>query len=1618
MDARRLLQSLSLEQYVASFEENAIDSDTLRALTDHDLKSLGVAALGHRKKILAALAAVIVDGPAARASASGPADATPGARLPTLLALPLAEMAHETAPVLSLWAACDAVEIALKVCVMSGLAEHSTLPPELLRDLRDRVEMPTLGKWLGMAQAVAKRAPKNSVLPLAATVGALEPLLGGKGATVETGLLALRNRLAHGGPMSRTEATRLSLLWQPRVRTWAESSLGWLESASLVAVNSDGARVVLRGVEGHEAVVSLPVPSDAPAGSSWLCIGDRALALGPLGAYDPERRAMQVYVRRGEVRLQYLRLGDEGGLCDSDVPAVDHFRRLFFVPSPDDSVHRFTIADFTQEVRKEASRRVGRDTELRTLVEFARGLGTGTLWVGGPAGIGKSNLLAAATEELVEQPPEGALVLPYRFRAGDARCGRAPFLIYLRERLEASDCLAPEVSDGEDRGSDDCESESYRVSAGLSSKKSGKKGPKQANLMVDPVQEVRDIFARLLPDRRVLLVLDGLDEVAERDTRFAEDVLLRLRADRVGIIAAGRPERGLPELFARIGAADPFPNGLPPMSELDMRALLLERTGTARKGLLGRDKESGGAVRNAFIERVTKQSEGLPIYVNYVVGDLNAGKLSPEHADALPASLHAYHDELLRRAAIGDLQAVTTPVLVLLALALEPLTIEETAALLVRRGVLSSPDAALIERAVQQIGSMVRRAPDPDGEEGFTVFHHSLRTHLLGSPGVCETVAATRRALADAAMKPAGDVAEAYLYRCGARHLLEADRVSEALDLLTAFDLVMARFQRLDATGRAADEWYADWDRVRTRADKLEGAARTWWDFARTSRHLFRKEGWESWRVLFQAAMDHADDSAVTIAAEKYEAEGRRDWAWLRWVNREKVWYENPVVAVMVGHTSFVEGAMPLVDGRILSWSRDNTLRLWDGATGSLLAMLEGHTRPVSGAAVLANGRILSWSGDKTLRLWDGATGSPLAMLDGHTDRVFGAMALADGRIVSWSGDKTLRLWDGAAGRPLATLDGHAGEVESATVLADGRILSWSNDNNLRLWDGATGSPLVILEGHTGKVRGAAVLANGRILSWSGDKTLRLWDGATGSSLATFKKRMNKVQGATVLPDGHILSWSYDNNLRLWDGATGSSLARLEGHTDYVSGAAILPDGRIVSWSGDMSLRLWDGTTGSLLATLEGHASEVEGAIVLPDGCILSWARRDDALRLWEGTTGSLLVTLEGHTNGVNGATALPDGRILSWSADMTLRLWDVAMGNPRVTPEGHADRVAGATVLSDGRILSWSGDMTLRLWDVATGSPLATLDGHRSAVSGATVSLDGHILSWSSVTVCLWAGPTGSLLAVLEGHTSTVNGATVLVDGRVLSWSWDQTLRLWDGATGNLLATLRGHTHAVYGVTVLPDGRILSWSGDKTLRLWDGATGRPLATLEGHENGVNGATVLADGRILSWSDDKTLRLWDSATGSPLATLEGHTLKVTGAVLLPDGRILSWSTDKTLRLWDGSTGSPRARLKGHRAAVAQATLLPDGRILSWSTDKTLRLWDGASGSALRVIATRQGWLDGDADLVAHARPHERAAYHSLHLGFTVADATPEFAIFTGGRHVRLCRFVPAPVDQE
>ena len=84
---------------------------------------------------------------------------------------------------------------------------------------------------------------------------------------------------------------------------------------------------------------------------------------------------------------------------------------------------------------------------------------------------------------------------------------------------------------------------------------------------------------------------------------------------------------------------------------------------------------------------------------------------------------------------------------------------------------------------------MLRRAPDPEGEEGYTLFHYSLREHILKSQDMANSVQTAKEALCELAMKP--DEYEEltnYLYRTGIDHFIDLRKFKIAVRALLNFN--------------------------------------------------------------------------------------------------------------------------------------------------------------------------------------------------------------------------------------------------------------------------------------------------------------------------------------------------------------------------------------------------------------------------------------------------------------------------------------------------------------------------------------------------------------------------------------------------------------------------------------------------------------------------------------------------------------------------------------------------------------------------------------------------------------------------------------------------------------
>ena len=200
-----------------------------------------------------------------------------------------------------------------------------------------------------------------------------------------------------------------------------------------------------------------------------------------------------------------------------------------------------------------------------------------------------------------------------------------------------------------------------------------------------------------------------------------------------------------------------------------------------------------------------------------------------------------------------------------------------------------------------------------------------------------------------------------------------------------------------------------------------------------------------------------------------------------------------PLEHTLTGHADVVYSVSFSPDGNsIASGGWDETIRLWDARTGTLIRTLARKSVPsVQDAPTLGRrshgsynkdfvysvsfspdgNKIASGSRDGTVRLWDAGTGDLIHTLTGHTSEVYSISFSPDGNTIASAGgwkDKTVRLWDARTGTLVRTLTGHTDDVRSVAFSPDGNtIASRSDDETVRLWDAHTGILRHTLTGHT-----------------------------------------------------------------------------------------------------------------------------------------------------------------------------------------------------------------------------------------------------------------------------------------------------------------------------------------------------------------------------------------------------------------------------------------------------------------------------------------------------------------------------------------------------------------------
>ncbi|QDU38624.1 Serine/threonine-protein kinase PknB [Maioricimonas rarisocia] len=439
---------------------------------------------------------------------------------------------------------------------------------------------------------------------------------------------------------------------------------------------------------------------------------------------------------------------------------------------------------------------------------------------------------------------------------------------------------------------------------------------------------------------------------------------------------------------------------------------------------------------------------------------------------------------------------------------------------------------------------------------------------------------------------------------------------------------------------------------------------------------------------------------------------------------------------------------------RLVSVEQTRELRVIDFATLRQVASHDViHPRPVEQIVFSDDGsRMLTASRDGTVREWALATFQLLTLFQGHLDAIHDTVYLNDADLIATaSRDRTIRLWE-RSGRQMSVIRGHSDCVWSVDLAPDGTTLATgARDGTVRLcrwqdWlhneeDRILARPLSVTE------HSVAFSPDGRQLAAvAGNRDLILLaaDDLTEKGRFAPVSDMDSVVTVTFSPDGaHVMTGSLEGQLVVWNLRDGASRTH-QIHTGHIFRIVFAPDGKSFATCGQYGeLRLWSWPEVERIANLKWHAGWVLSACFSPDGETLVSSGSDGTAVQWDVESKTPWRVLRKHTGWVRDVAISPDGRLIATAGNEgTVNQWDARDGTLLRTLSLTDEQVFCLAFTPDGRTIVTGGSQTVRFWQTQSGQQLTVFRypdyGEYRAVS---FSPDGQLLvavagknPWNSV--------------------------------------------------------------------------------------------------------------------------------------------------------------------------------------------------------------------------------------------------------------------------------------------
>ena len=653
------------------------------------------------------------------------------------------------------------------------------------------------------------------------------------------------------------------------------------------------------------------------------------------------------------------------------------------------------------------------------------------------------------------------------------------------------------------------------------------------------------------------------------------------------------------------------------------------------------------------------------------------------------------------------------------------------------------------------------------------------------------------------------------------------------------------------------------------------------------------------------------------------------------------------VICELIGHTDYIRHGIELRDGRLLTWSNDQTMRVWRLTDGVCELTFAGHEDYVSYACEFDGERIISSSGDKTIRVWSLKNGAQLHCITHADSRDPLEICLAlQGRLAASSGG-AVYLYDIDDGRLIATIDTE--EFYCDVLLFDDEHFLCVTNDFAGIYAYSDGSEIshVPLKGY---LSGVAALSDGLLLTWHWDRRgakrlfFELWAPLHGKCLGSHECRGEKVAAIKDLGNGQIAVSCNDYRLLIFrkEPFHLSSVAKLHAERD---GSFCIYDPTDLT-----------GLTAEAVAPSgpDANQEELEGRLGL----------RSRLLNFSDANS----TPLKGQSWEYYGSeTFLSDGRIALTAEDGWFQLWDFPLKmseslSPAAMKVSHPEYfdIVRRTARHKGNrasIVDWFVALHGISEAVVSESISALHCKGRNEAVQCRPTENGEILIWRPATSEIWLLSPNiaersfvkTVLNGVDGKLFLVNGAPVVApDGSVYLWNGSGFEQLSAGdALIRVPPDVRKYIQSVRWCS--NDRIVIRHGGGVNIR--NARSGELIKHLDGgHGVGNWGFVELRDGTLVTWTRT-SLRSWEAESYEPLVELRDPVDWGPGrefVCALKSGGLAftvgPYSGDSRVMIWDGA--HEIVVYNGHRGEIGRLIELSDGAFLTYedSSDGDLIYW--------------------------------------------------------------------------